>query len=189
MKNFDRGGKKFGGKDFGNRGGDRRFGDKKLEMFHAVCSNCGKDCEVPFKPTGDKPVFCRDCFKNQAGGQRNADRGDSRGGFKKPMYIATCDNCGKRCEVPFRPTGDKPVYCSDCFGKRSSTEGGKSSSSASGQMEKQLAAIGSKLDSILNLLAPHVAKSDTAAGKPAKKAVVAKKASAAKKKPAAKKKK
>ncbi len=39
------------------------------------------------------------------------------------MHKATCDECQKTCEVPFRPTGDKPVYCSDCFrGKRD--EGG-----------------------------------------------------------------
>jgi len=32
------------------------------EMHKAVCSECGKDCEVPFKPTEGKPVFCRECF-------------------------------------------------------------------------------------------------------------------------------
>jgi CxxC-x17-CxxC domain-containing protein len=33
------------------------------------------------------------------------------------MFSATCAECGKSCEVPFRPTGDKPVYCSYCFSK------------------------------------------------------------------------
>jgi CxxC-x17-CxxC domain-containing protein len=33
------------------------------EMFPAVCSNCGKDCEVPFRPVGDKPVYCPECFQ------------------------------------------------------------------------------------------------------------------------------
>jgi CxxC-x17-CxxC domain-containing protein len=33
-------------------------------MHNAICSNCGKECEVPFKPTGAKPVFCRECFQN-----------------------------------------------------------------------------------------------------------------------------
>ena len=41
---------------------------------------------------------------------------------KKPKgrqpHQATCDNCGKRCEVPFKPTGIKPVYCSECHNKR-----------------------------------------------------------------------
>jgi CxxC-x17-CxxC domain-containing protein len=57
-------------------------------------------------------------------------RRDNRGGFKsedrsfrRTMYQATCAECGKSCEVPFRPSGDKPVYCSDCFeSKRGSGE-------------------------------------------------------------------
>ena len=37
------------------------FGDRK--MYKAVCADCGKECDVPFKPTGDRPVYCRECFK------------------------------------------------------------------------------------------------------------------------------
>lgn len=43
-------------------------------MFQAVCAECGKSCEVPFKPTGSKPVLCRDCFR----ATQPQDRGDSR---------------------------------------------------------------------------------------------------------------
>ncbi len=32
------------------------------EMFKAVCSECGAECEVPFNPTEGKPVYCSDCF-------------------------------------------------------------------------------------------------------------------------------
>lgn len=32
------------------------------ELFDVVCSECGTDTKVPFRPTGDKPVYCRDCF-------------------------------------------------------------------------------------------------------------------------------
>jgi CxxC-x17-CxxC domain-containing protein len=32
------------------------------EMHKAVCSDCGKECEVPFKPTEGKPVYCKDCY-------------------------------------------------------------------------------------------------------------------------------
>jgi len=35
---------------------------EKREMHKAVCSECGKDCEVPFKPTTGKPIYCRDCY-------------------------------------------------------------------------------------------------------------------------------
>ncbi len=39
------------------------------EMFKAVCSDCGAECEVPFNPTEGKPVYCSDCFA-----KRRADR-------------------------------------------------------------------------------------------------------------------
>ncbi|MBW3612810.1 MAG: zinc-ribbon domain containing protein [Chloroflexi bacterium] len=40
------------------------------------------------------------------------------GGFSdrpREMFTTTCDSCGNEARVPFRPTGSKPVYCSDCF--------------------------------------------------------------------------
>ncbi len=40
------------------------FGGPK-EMHKAVCAGCQKDCEVPFKPSGDRPVYCKDCFTKQ----------------------------------------------------------------------------------------------------------------------------
>jgi CxxC-x17-CxxC domain-containing protein len=53
--------------EFGDRGDRRRgggggFGGPR-EMHPAKCSDCGKDCEVPFKPTEGRPVYCRDCFQ------------------------------------------------------------------------------------------------------------------------------
>jgi CxxC-x17-CxxC domain-containing protein len=30
-----------------------------------VCSNCGKETTVPFRPTQGRPVFCRECFQQQ----------------------------------------------------------------------------------------------------------------------------
>ncbi len=44
-----------------NRGPRRDF-DGPREMHKAVCSDCKQECEVPFKPTEGKPVFCRDCY-------------------------------------------------------------------------------------------------------------------------------
>jgi len=43
----------------------RRFGPR--EMHKIKCSECGKDAEVPFKPRGDAPVYCRDCFLKKKG--------------------------------------------------------------------------------------------------------------------------
>jgi CxxC-x17-CxxC domain-containing protein len=31
----------------------------------ATCAACGKQTDLPFKPRGDRPVYCRDCFRKQ----------------------------------------------------------------------------------------------------------------------------
>jgi CxxC-x17-CxxC domain-containing protein len=51
-------------------------------MFQAVCSNCGTETMVPFKPSNDRPVFCRDCFdaKKSTGGTGRERRAAPRGG-------------------------------------------------------------------------------------------------------------
>jgi len=33
----------------------------------AVCSQCGKETTVPFRPTQGRPVFCRECFHQRRG--------------------------------------------------------------------------------------------------------------------------
>ncbi|MDD5181916.1 MAG: DNA-directed RNA polymerase [Candidatus Nanoarchaeia archaeon] len=42
-------------------GDNRNFGEPR-EMHKAVCADCKKECEVPFKPAADKPVYCRECY-------------------------------------------------------------------------------------------------------------------------------
>jgi CxxC-x17-CxxC domain-containing protein len=44
--------------------------------------------------------------------------GGSNYGSQREMFTATCDGCGGEARVPFRPTGSKPVYCSNCFSTR-----------------------------------------------------------------------
>jgi CxxC-x17-CxxC domain-containing protein len=54
-----------------------------------------------------------------SGAGYSAGGGDSSGGYRdrgpREMFAATCSNCGREAQVPFRPTSGKPVYCSDCF--------------------------------------------------------------------------
>jgi len=45
-----------------NRGGGNRRDDKPKELHDAVCADCNKKCQVPFKPNGTKPVTCRECY-------------------------------------------------------------------------------------------------------------------------------
>ena len=102
---------------------------EQREMHDATCGDCGKQCQVPFEPKQDKPVYCNECFpkhkpapRGGSGGGRFGGRGGSggRGGFNRgprEMHKATCGDCGNECEVPFEPKQDKPVYCTDCFQK------------------------------------------------------------------------
>jgi len=46
---------------------------------------------------------------SDSGGYGSRDRGP------REMFSATCSQCGREAQVPFRPTSGKPVYCSDCF--------------------------------------------------------------------------
>lgn len=56
---------------FGGAARDRD--ERPVQMHSAVCADCGKNCEVPFRPNGERPVFCKDCF----GDKREAPRGDA----------------------------------------------------------------------------------------------------------------
>ena len=56
-------------------------------------------------------------------GRRSSDHARSprdKKGFdrgSREMHKSVCADCGKECEVPFQPTGDRPVYCSECWAK------------------------------------------------------------------------
>ena len=58
------GGYSSGGGGGGGYGRDRG----PREMFSATCSSCGREAQVPFRPTSGKPVYCSDCFRSQRGG-------------------------------------------------------------------------------------------------------------------------
>ena len=51
----------------------------------------------------DKTLVCKDCGKEFV--------------FTAGDHDAVCAYCGKACKVPFAPSGDRPVYCSECFAK------------------------------------------------------------------------
>lgn len=57
-------------------------------------------------------------FNNRGGGNRSGgfQRRDNFG--PREMHKATCSQCGKECEVPFKPTEGKPVYCKECYAKK-----------------------------------------------------------------------
>lgn len=98
-----------------------------------TCADCGQ----PFTFTASEQQFYADrqfseprrCPSCRA--LRKASRGaDSSGGYgsggyssgsgrgEREMFSATCSSCGREAQVPFRPNGSKPVYCSDCFSQQ-----------------------------------------------------------------------
>ena len=113
--------------------------DREREMFTATCGDCGNECQIPFKPKDDRPVYCRECFQKHKPQERSGgssynrgsggygrsrfnrdDRGSrfSRGprdDRPREMFTATCGDCGNECQIPFKPKDDRPVYCRECF--------------------------------------------------------------------------
>jgi CxxC-x17-CxxC domain-containing protein len=84
--------------------------DKQL-----VCKECGATFTFTqreqdfYKEKGfeNEPQRCPECRskKKQARGNRE-------------MFTVTCSSCGRETQVPFQPTGDRPVYCKECYQAR-----------------------------------------------------------------------
>jgi CxxC-x17-CxxC domain-containing protein len=88
----------------------------------------------------------------------NKSRGNRSGGFggnrdRRPleMHDATCDKCKNKCQVPFKPSGNKPVLCSNCF-KNEGDSGSRNNSSSAGISQEQYKELNTKLDKILGIL-------------------------------------
>jgi CxxC-x17-CxxC domain-containing protein len=111
------------------------------------CADCGQEfiftaSEQAFyaeKGFTDAPKRCKSCRQTRKS-QRNTSSsygdssyggggggGYSSGGYgggssydrpPRQLYDATCADCGKTAQVPFQPTGSRPVYCNDCFRAR-----------------------------------------------------------------------
>ena len=68
-----------GGSSYQSYGSSSSYGGgerPRREMFSATCSSCGQEAQVPFQPSGDKPVYCSTCFEQRRGG------GDRAGGSR-----------------------------------------------------------------------------------------------------------
>lgn len=119
MRDFNRDRRSGGGRDFKRRDFGSRDSDRPRVMHKTICSNCGNECEVPFKPTGNKPVFCRDCFQNQ-----------------RSLGSARSENFSNRSNFDNR-TNNQSVRPAE-----------------QSQYKEQFESLNAKLDKILNLLTP-----------------------------------
>ena len=68
------------------------------------------------------------------------------------MHDVTCDKCGNECQVPFKPSGGKPVLCSDCYRNSGNDRSSPRSSGAPSISPEQFKQINEKLDKILKIL-------------------------------------
>jgi len=77
MKNFNRSRDRRGSsrESFGGRDSGRP------SLHDAVCAECGRDCQVPFKPSGERPIYCSDCFERKGG--KDSHRSDRRGSDRR----------------------------------------------------------------------------------------------------------
>ena len=56
-------------------GGRQGNGPRERTFTQVICADCSKKCEIPFKPSGDRPVYCKECFsKRRNGDSFNANR-------------------------------------------------------------------------------------------------------------------
>lgn len=86
-KDKPKGGKRFGAKPFEKRGygdgGGYGSRDSGKQMFKAICAECGETAEVPFRPSGGKPVLCKRCFQSD---ERAPRARSERGGYGKSKF-------------------------------------------------------------------------------------------------------
>jgi len=84
-----------------------------------TCAECG----APFTFTaGEQEFFASKGYTNEPKRcpECRSARRPQRSGYSqgpREMHPAVCAQCGAQTQVPFRPRGDRPVYCSDCFSR------------------------------------------------------------------------
>lgn len=133
MGDFKKKQKGFGGGHGGGfdrrDGGGRNYerpswgsGDRNRGMHRTICAQCGKSCEVPFRPIEGRPVYCNDCFQNKREG----------GNFGRPERFQKSDFGGN----------------SNFFKPEFSQSGQRND----GDIKRQLEILNSKIDRLINAM-------------------------------------
>jgi CxxC-x17-CxxC domain-containing protein len=148
--------------DRGGFGDDRRGGTG--ERFSAVCADCGQTCDVPFRPNGKKPVYCKACFPKH----HSDTRGNDRPSFERREAPRSFERRDSYAPPAPRAAGPDPRIDS---------------------LAREITMLGNKLDTLTKMLekvvAPKAEKTEVApvtAAKPEKKVAAKKVAKKAAKK-------
>ena len=97
-------------------------------MYQDKTLTC-RDCGTDFTFTGSEQEFYAEkgftnepgrCPECRAARKANSGRSGGRFGSDRQMHDAVCATCGISTQVPFKPSGDRPVYCRDCYSSQRS---------------------------------------------------------------------
>lgn len=98
-----------------HRGNFHRDSRENKKYYDGICSRCGAEVSVPFRPSPDRPLLCRDCLHEaRAQGDFDGERRSGSQGEQK-TYEITCSHCGKKDTVSFKPYEDSVVLCHECM--------------------------------------------------------------------------
>ena len=101
------------------------FKDKSLQCF-----DCGTTFTFSAEEQGqfaskghtNNPKRCPSCRQERKARQNTSNVNSYRNNSyenrsQREMFSVVCAECGKTTQVPFKPSEDRPVYCSDCYNK------------------------------------------------------------------------
>ena len=98
--------------------------EQNYENQQLQCVECGKifefaaeDQEFYAKKGYSAPKRCPECRENRKARNNGGSRGGYGGGRERREYSVICAACGCETTVPFKPSNDRPVFCSDCYKK------------------------------------------------------------------------
>ena len=87
--------------------------NKQMYEVDLKCAKCGaKITQLPFQPSGDRPVYCFECTKLYRQQNQTQNNGE------KKMYDVdvNCSKCGaKITKLPFVPRSSANIICKDCY--------------------------------------------------------------------------
>ena len=86
--------------------------DRQMFDVDATCATCGTHIsQLPFQPSGDRPVYCGDCNRNRRDQFRNSRP-------QRQMYDVNvaCSSCGTMItQLPFQPKDTSNILCKGCY--------------------------------------------------------------------------
>ena len=89
--------------------------DRKLDVLASRCTPKPPEIKPSPKPFQPPVSAAPDIQLNSGGGTQHHNHPKER-----IMHAAVCADCKQQCHIPFKPNGDRPVYCQECFKRRKS---------------------------------------------------------------------